>query len=462
MANLAGRLIRHAFRRARTWPPGWRIGGGALAVLGLAAVLAWRPGGSTGPSAAVGGMPADFVAAERPVVKRLALVGAIEPGAVVNLTAPFEGTIKDKIAEFGTRVEQGQALLVLDTTEIDLQLREAEAAKIKAEQAVADMKNWSSNPEVLRARNQVTAARMKVEELERKEAEASTLLSRGIIPRVEHDGVVEQLKAQKLQLAGAQQDLDALLKRGGDEQRRLAQLELETARRRLDDLQRRLDAGLVEAPASGLLLRPAAGESKGPATPAEIEVGSRVAKGQPMFSIADTASLRVVARLDEIDVNKVAEGMEVEVSGEAFGGATLPGRIVHISAQADSSSRNAVFQVVVALAAPSELRHRIRVGMSANLSIVTYRNPAALLVPAEAVRSGPDGDYVLVRRAESPEPVRRPVKLGQSLEEGVEIAEGLGPGETVVVNGLQPASPPPAAAGSLTVPAGAPTGMGRL
>ncbi len=44
-----------------------------------------------------------------------------------------------------------------------------------------------------------------------------------------------------------------------------------------------------------------------------------------MFTIADTRTLKVVAKVDEIDVNRIAEGMPVEVSGDVFGSPPWPG-----------------------------------------------------------------------------------------------------------------------------------------
>ncbi|WP_096704809.1 HlyD family efflux transporter periplasmic adaptor subunit [Magnetospirillum sp. 15-1] len=439
LAMAGARLVACRLRLAGDWSlrRKWIT---LAATAGMLAAIGLVLSGGQQPTASATG-PSIFTVNQRPLIRRLSLVGTVEPGGIVNVIAPFDGAIKEKLIDFGVRVEKGQALLVLDTSEIELQMREAEAASIKAEGAMRDMQSWGTTPEVMRARNAMIAARMKVDELERKEHEDKTLLSRGIIPRVEYDGVAEQLKAQQLQFGSAKQELEAALKRGDSDHRLLAALELETAHRRLAELKRRMDAGLVEAPTGGLLLRPAASsDSKGASSPAEIEIGSRVTKGQPMFTVADTATLKIVAQVDEIDVNRVSEGMAVQITGDAFGSMPLTGRVVRVSAQAASGAgasggRSAAFEVMVAVPSlPESQQGRVRVGMSAALSIIMYENAAAIVVPTAAIHQGGSGAFALVRDHSSGRDRSVAVVTGRSTEDGVEILEGLAAGDAVVID----------------------------
>ena len=50
----------------------------------------------------------------RPMVLRLGLVGRLEPASLITFTAPFDGTVEEKITEEGQRVKRGQVLLRLD------------------------------------------------------------------------------------------------------------------------------------------------------------------------------------------------------------------------------------------------------------------------------------------------------------------------------------------------------------
>ena len=130
----------------------------------------------------------------RPMVLRLGLVGRLEPASLITFTAPFDGTVEEKITEEGQRGKRGdwsrraprerkQVLLRLDTAHLDIQLREALAGLLKAKRAVYDLAHWSQGQEVARARRAMTTIRMNLDDTERKLAETSALLARGIVPR---------------------------------------------------------------------------------------------------------------------------------------------------------------------------------------------------------------------------------------------------------------------------------------
>ena len=88
----------------------------------------------------------------------------------------------------------------------------------------------------------------------------------------------------------------------------------------------------------------------------------------------------------------------------------------------------------------------------------------ALAIPRSAVLADQQGDYVYVVGSDNVAQQRR-VKLGQSTPTTAIVSDGLTPGETVIVDGIQrvrpgqpvapaPASPPPAAAAAAVTPSG--------
>lgn len=374
--------------------------------------------------------------ASQTVMRSLDLMGTIEPGNVVNVTAPFDGPVKERYVNYGMRVERGQEMLSLNSAEVELKMRDAEVNAIKAAQRVDELQTWGEGSEVARVKNSVLSAQLKVAELTRKEQETQALLLRGIIPRNEYEGIVSQLKAQKLQLDAVRQDMIAVLKKGGEEHRHVAALELENATKRLEELKRQSGASIIEAPVSGLVLRPPESSDQDNKQ-ANFEVGSQLRKGKTLLAIANTETLKVRARVNEIDVNRIREGQLVKVTGDAFGAVPLMGKVTQISVEADASSgtsRGAVFEMIAAVESiPVQLRERVRIGMSAKLSIITYKNDAALVVPIEAVQNGLDGTSVLRHELETGKKIRVPVTVGQTLENGIEILTGLKVGDSILV-----------------------------
>ncbi len=96
------------------------------------------------------------------------------------------------------------------------------------------------------------------------------------------------------------------------------------------------------------------------------------------------------------------------------------------------------YDVLVTVATPSaEQRQRLRLGMSARLSVVTYRNEHGIAVPAEALHTDEAGNsYILFRQDADSAPQRRTVVPGVAVPQGVEV-KGLpdeGPGFVEITN----------------------------
>lgn len=431
MANRPGRLIA-SLRHARTLvPPTRRRLAAVLAAATLAGAggAAWLAGGQ-----APAGSGGTLVVTARPLVSRLAVVGTIEPGTTFAIAAPFDGTVKEKLFDYGGRVDKGQVLLVMETGDMEVRLREAQAAALRAGRVAAELKDWNNSPDVARARRALLAAKQALEDTRRKAAETRTLLDRGIVPRLEWEMLDQQIKTLELQHEAAKQDLDSTLEKGSAGHRHIATLELDNARARQSDLERQLEGAAIEAPAAGVILRPVLNASA-QAAAAPVEVGSRVTRGQPLFAVAGLERLSVSAKVDEVDVNRLAEGQAVAVTGDAFGATTLDGRITRISAQAipSAAGHGAAFAIAVEVRPSPEQLRRIRVGMSSTLTITLYENPHALVVPPDALRPGEDGPTVLVLDSGQTQPRQARVTVGQAVEDGIEILDGLHENDCIVV-----------------------------
>lgn len=395
--------------------------------------------GTSGPAMAAQAAPgqapgATVMAQATSVTARLSLVGTIEPARTVNVIAPFGGMVRDKRFAYGERVERGQTLFVMDSFELDLRLRDAEAAMLKAAQRVEELADWPRGAEVSRARRQVAGTERDAAQAQRRLRDAKPLIDQGIIPRQEYEDLHHQAEAQAAALTTAREDLDALLRRGGAEARRLAELDLASATARLTDLKEQRGRATVAAPVSGLVLKPPATAQTGATA---VETGSSVTGNQILLLIAELDSVAVTARVDEMDVNRLRVGLPVTVTGDAFPGGPLHGRlawVAHQASPAENGAPGASFALRVELPSlTEEQRAPVRIGMSANLSIILHDNPAGIVLPPEAVRRTASGPVVLRRDPTSGAEEAVPVTLGEATPAGVEIRSGVRAGDMVVV-----------------------------
>lgn len=353
-------------------PPSRRrflLGGGSLLAL-LSAALVWRQGhGENGMPQETGLLPA-AVSPERDLKSPLAVVGTVEAGDVVSIAAPFDASVKEKYFSFDTLVTQGQWLLSLDTTELQARLGEARIALLKAEKNRHDLDTWDKGSEMARASRNLLAAQQQLEQAQRKLKESEALYKKGIIPRLEYESVAEQYNGQLAQVAAASDDLGAVRDKAAPSQREIAHIEYEQAAAKYRDLKAAQALGKISAPQAGIVAR--ISSSAGAAQPT-LDVGSRVTKGQPLFTIAATDQLRASAKIDEIDIADVAPGLPVEISLEGHDMPPIAGHILAVAAQGSQTAgmaRSASFEIRIELAPLSEQQRRlVRVGMSCNIHI---------------------------------------------------------------------------------------------
>ena len=364
-----------------------------------------------------------------PLVHQIGLVGKIEPDTTLTLTAPFDGNVQANLVEQGQRVEAGQVLLRMDPATLEVQLRDALSAQLKARRTVQEMQDWNSSPTVSRARRSLRTAEMTAGNTQRRLTESENLFQRGIIPRNELDDLKQQTQQQQLDLASARSELQQAIDQGKGEYRQIADMELTNATVKYDALHTLLEGREVKAPFSGIVV-PAPGNNSsqgGANNNVPVQAGSKVSQGQVLFGLANIERLKIVAKVSELDINQLHQGQAVEVLGDGFDGERLTGSVSVVSGLAVASDSQGSAQFPVTLSIPKltpQQLQRVRLGMSARLTIVTYNNAQAMVIPSQAIQP----DMTVEYRETMDKPVERvTVTTGQSTAQGVEVF-GLKPG----------------------------------
>lgn len=363
------------------------------------------------------------------LVHQIGLVGRIEPDTTITLTAPFDGNVQANLVEQGQRVEAGQVLLRMDPATLEVQLREALSTQLKARRTVQEMRDWNNGPTVSRARRSLRTAEMIAGNTQRKLTESENLFKRGIIPRNELDDLKQQTQQQQLDLASARSELQQAIDQGKGEYRQIADMELTNATVKYEALHTLLEGKDIKAPFAGIVVPPPGNPSPqgGGNNTAPVQAGSKVSQGQVLFGLANIERLKIVAKVSELDINQLHQGQAVEVLGDGFDGERLTGSVSVVSGLAITSDSQGSAQFPVTLSIPKltpQQLQRVRLGMSARLTIVTYNNAQAIVVPSQAIQADKTVEY----REAMDKPVERvKVTTGQSTAQGVEVF-GLRPG----------------------------------
>ena len=142
----------------------------------------------------------------------------------------------------------------------------------------------------------------------------------------------------------------------------------------------------------------------------------------------------IQTKVDEVDILKIKKGQIVWVTGDAFPKNRLKGFVRMVSSQAEisrSRGNRPFFSVIVDVdKIDPEIQEKLFIGMSANLRIIIYKNPFAMVLPVESVQLRGKNAYTNLKTENGIKKVR--LRIGVTSPRNVEIKSGLKEGDAIV------------------------------
>lgn len=203
--------------------------------------------------------------------------------------------------------------------------------------------------------------------------------------------------------------------------------EVASIRAALEQAGMELDKTTLTAPAAGIVVLHEVFQNNQSRKP---RAGDSVWQGQPLLYLPDISNMIVKARVREEDLRRVETGQKASVRVEAFPDRSFEGVVDRVGVLAMDSGREPSagkhFQLIVNLSGHDE---RLRPGMTARVGIVSEQLRQVVAVPLAAVFHAAGQPVCRVETATGI--VERPVRVGRSNPDWVEILAGLRPGERV-------------------------------
>ncbi len=397
-----------------------------VALIALGVVFGRRGAGEGGAREAVAS--GDATVEAKAIEAVVVVAGVLEPITTSNLSSPFAGKIRAVSVQPGDRVTTGQALVELDTAQLDNELRDLESRVIEARRAEQDLATWANGRDVANARRNVSRSRSDLEQARVQAANTAKLFERGVVSEIERNTSQAGVANLEAQLASAEEDLAATLKRGDADSLRVARNSLENIETELKRKRANRARAKLVAPHDGVILRGATGNE------VPLTAGRDAFEGEVLLRVGHVEGFAVRSSVDEADVLLVRPGQGVRVTGAAFAGTELVGEVSLVNSQAlNTGAGVSRFEVAAAIpAVPDEARPRLFLGMTTDVRIQVYKSEAALVIPLGALQGTVGAYTATVRRADGAAETRN-LRTGVTSEGFVEVLEGLQAGEKVVL-----------------------------
>jgi HlyD family secretion protein len=234
------------------------------------------------------------------------------------------------------------------------------------------------------------------------------------------DSAAGSVLVAEANLARANAAYDRLLEGPTEDDIAILEAQVASAETNLELAQLRLTQAMIIAPMDGRVAN------------VLINTGEQAAPGSPALNIVNEGAFHIEVSVDEIDIDQIAVGQEVDITLDALQDTIVTGTIAEVAPTAATSGAGVVTYLVTINIEPEGVT--LRPGMSANASIVVEQIDDVIKVPNWAVRLDRETGQAFVNRLAADGTVEEiTVETGLRNEQFSEILSGLQEGDVVVV-----------------------------
>jgi HlyD family secretion protein len=338
------------------------------------------------------------------------LRGRLEPRSTVYLDAIEGGRVEEILVEDGALVEQGDLIVRLSNTNMQLEVLGREAA-------VTEQLNNMRTIELQLEQNRLAHKRNLVEidyqivRLSRNLARQRDLVATNLISKADYDATADELNyyQKRREVTLESQASDARMQEQQLAQLRQANDQLEAS---LAFARKNLDGLSIRAPLDGKL------------SGFNVEIGQSIERGGRLGQVDDPEGYKLNVKIDEYYLGRVDLG-QVATSENSREAHTL--RISKIYPQVN----NGQFEVDMLF---DEMPTGLRRGQTMQIKLILGDPTPARMISNGAYYQETGGNWIFVVSQDGSEAIRRSVVLGRRNTDFIEVLDGLDVGEKVVTS----------------------------
>lgn len=385
----------------------WKIILGCLVLFSIVGVL-WKPETENAVELVVSPQKGPFRST-------ITTTGELQAKNSVRVNGPsraqqmriYEIKILNMVPE-GTIVEKGDIVAELDPSELTNRIKDAEA-DLEVQQSEFTQAQLDTTLELSKARDALVDLQYAMEEAQIKKEQAIYES-----PSMKRQAQIESEKAER-SYDRALVNYDMQVQQAAAKVR-ATRAELSKTQRQLDDLMSVSAEFTVVAPEKGMVIYR---DSRG----RRINDGSTINTWNPVVAtLPDLSVMESKTFINEVDIQRVKTGQQVEVGLDAIPNKRLTGtvtQVANIGTQQPNSDAK-VFEVTIQV---NEVDSTLRPAMTTSNTIIVAELQDALRIPLESIHTQDSLNYVFVK--DGVRIRRQEVQLGLLNENEAVVEDGL-------------------------------------
>lgn len=319
-----------------------------------------------------------------------------EPPVVYETTSPFKTDIVKKTIATGSIVPRKEVAIKSQVSGVVEKLYLQEGAFVKVGDLIARIKIIPNVVAVNNAQGMLETARINYENAEKELKRQKELFDEKVISEFDYNRYLLDFKLKKQERDAAENNLE-LIKEGSSQKTGNV-------------------SNLVKSTVTGMILDIPVKEGT------FIIESNTFNEGTTIASIADMSEMIFEGKVDESEVGKIKEGMDLSLSVGAIEGVTFGANLEFISPKGETDDGAIKFDIKAAVSLNDD--YFLRAGYSATADIILQKVENVLAVKESDLQFEGENPYVEVQIAEQ-QFERRDVKTGLSDGINIQITEGL-------------------------------------
>ena len=258
---------------------------------------------------------------------RIEASGNIEATNII-VSSQVSGKVIQVLKDEGTRVNNGDTVIIIDTETYELKLAEAMATQDFAQAQYNLLKKGARVEDINQAEENLNQAQISFELAEKDKQRMENLYESKSITKKQFDDAIANYDISLAKLNSAKENFQKVKNLSRPEELMQAKANLDKALANVNLIKKNLSDCYVTSPSSGFI------------TKKFIEAGETAGMMSSLFQVADLSSVELVIYIPETELGKIKLNQQAEISVDTFPEKNFEGKVIYISPEAEFTPKN--------------------------------------------------------------------------------------------------------------------------
>ena len=228
----------------------------------------------------------------------------------------------------GSRVNEGDTVMIIDHDNLEIQLQQAIAGENAADAQLKLLKEGARAEDIQQAENGLQQAKINMNLAEQDFNRMKDLYSSKTVTKKQFDDAQAKYELTQSQYNSAQENLRKMKNYARPEEIKQAQANLDRQKAAVDLLKKNISDSYVLSPLAGFIVQK------------YVEKGETVSMLSSLFKVSELRTVKLVIYVSEENLGRVKLGQKADVTSDTYPNKTYKGTVIYISPEAEFTPKN--------------------------------------------------------------------------------------------------------------------------